>query len=88
VIVPNPKTSGNGHLALPAWACAVRGGKVAAAAEFVKALFQNVPLLETGGRAATGAFVKKEIGDVLLTFERGPANHQGFRISSKWFIHQ
>jgi len=34
-----------------------------------KALFKNVPVLETGGRAATNTFVQKEIGDVLLTFE-------------------
>lgn len=72
VIVPNPKTSGNGRYSyLAAWAYAKLrpGGSTAAAAEFVKALFQNVPLLETGGRAATNAFVQKGIGDVLLTFE-------------------
>ena len=72
VIVPNPKTSGNGRYSyLAAWAYAKLrpGGSVAAAAEFVKALLQNVPLLETGGRGATNAFVQKGIGDVLLTFE-------------------
>lgn len=72
VIVPNPKTSGNGRYSyLGAWAYAKAqpGGSEATASEFVKALFKNVPLLETGGRAATNAFVQKEIGDVLLTFE-------------------
>ena len=72
VIVPNPKTSGNGRYSyLAAWAYAKSrpGGSDAAAAEFVKALFKNVPVLETGGRAATNTFVQKEIGDVLLTFE-------------------
>jgi sulfate/thiosulfate transport system substrate-binding protein len=72
VIVPNPKTSGNGRYSyLAAWAYAKLrpGGGDAAAGQFVKALFKNVPVLETGGRAATNTFVQKEIGDVLLTFE-------------------
>jgi len=72
VIVPNPKTSGNGrysYLAAWAFAKARSGGSDAAAADFVRALFKNVPVLETGGRAATNTFVQKEIGDVLLTFE-------------------
>ena len=72
VIVPNPKTSGNGRYSyLAAWAYAKMrpGGGEAAAEQFVKALFRNVPVLETGGRAATNTFVQKEIGDVLLTFE-------------------
>ena len=70
--MPNPKTSGNGRYSyLAAWAYAKSrpGGSNAAAEEFVKALFKNVPVLETGGRAATNTFVQKEIGDVLLTFE-------------------
>ena len=72
VIVPNPKTSGNGRYSyLAAWAYAKLrpGGGEAAAEQFVRALFRNVPVLETGGRAATNTFVQKEIGDVLLTFE-------------------
>jgi sulfate/thiosulfate-binding protein len=72
VIVPNPKTSGNGRYSyLAAWAYAKLrpGGGDAAAGQFVKALFKNIPVLETGGRAATNTFVQKEIGDVLLTFE-------------------
>lgn len=72
VIVPNPKTSGNGRYSyLAAWAYAKSrpGGSNAAAEEFVTALFKNAPVLETGGRAATNTFVQKEIGDVLLTFE-------------------
>ncbi len=72
VIVPNPKTSGNGRYSyLAAWAYAKSrpGGSDVVAKEFVKELFKNVPVLETGGRAATNTFVQKEIGDVLLTFE-------------------
>jgi sulfate/thiosulfate-binding protein len=72
VIIPNPKTSGNGRYSyLAAWAYAKLrpGGGEAAAEQFIRALFGNVPVLETGGRAATNTFVQKEIGDVLLTFE-------------------
>jgi sulfate transport system substrate-binding protein len=72
VIVPNPKTSGNGRYSyLAAWAFAksLPNGSDASAAELVGAIFKNAPVLETGGRGATTAFVQKEIGDVLLTFE-------------------
>lgn len=72
VIIPNPKTSGNGRYSyLGAWAYGIKksGDDERKAQEFVAALFKNVPVLETGGRAATNAFVQREIGDVLLTFE-------------------
>lgn len=70
VIVPNPKTSGNGRYSyLAAWAYAKENPSVGSPADFVKALFKNVPVLETGGRAATNTFVQKEMGDALLTFE-------------------
>src|SRR4051812_25349895 len=72
VIVPNPKTSGNGRYSyLAAWGYALRqpGGSPAAAQEFVKKLFANVPVLDTGGRGATTTFAQRGIGDVLLTFE-------------------
>jgi sulfate transport system substrate-binding protein len=72
VIVPNPKTSGNGRYSyLAAWAYAksLPGGSDATAAELVGKIFKNAPVLETGGRAATTTFVQKDIGDVLLTFE-------------------
>ena len=72
VIVPNPKTSGNGRYSyLAAWAYAESrpGGSAPSARDFVKSLFKNAPVLETGGRAATNTFVQKEMGDVLLTFE-------------------
>ena len=81
--MPNPKTSGNGRYSyLAAWAYAKSrpGGSNAAAEEFVKALFKNVPVLDTGGRAATNTFVQKEIGDVLLTFrKRSAANYKGLQ---------
>lgn len=72
VIVPNPKTSGNGrysYLAAYAYALKHNGGDDAKAREFVTALFRNAPVLDSGGRGATTTFAEREIGDVLLTFE-------------------
>jgi sulfate transport system substrate-binding protein len=37
--------------------------------EYVKALYQNVPVLDTGARGATITFAQKGIGDVLITWE-------------------
>ena len=71
IIVPNPKTSGNGRYSyLAAYGYALKAGKNEAQARaFVRALFKNVPVLDTGGRGATTTFVQRGIGDVLLTFE-------------------
>lgn len=71
VIIPNPKTSGNGRYSyLAAWEYAKRrDGSDEAARQFVTRLFANVPVLDTGGRGATTTFSQREIGDVLLTFE-------------------
>jgi len=71
VIIPNPKTSGNGRYSYLAAYGAVlkKGGNETQAREFTKKLFANVPILETGGRGATSTFVQRGIGDVLLTFE-------------------
>ena len=72
IVIPNPKTSGNGRYSyLAAWGYALRksGGDEKAAREFVGKLFANVPVLDTGGRGATITFANNGIGDVLLTFE-------------------
>lgn len=37
--------------------------------DFVKRLFKNVPVLDSGARAATTTFIQRGIGDVLLTWE-------------------
>lgn len=71
-IIPNPKTSGNGRYSyLAAWAYALRQSKgdEAAARAFVAKLFSAVPVLDTGGRAASTTFAQRGLGDVLLTFE-------------------
>ncbi len=72
VIIPNPKTSGNGRYSyLAAWGYAMKksGGNEAMAKTFVTKLFKNVVVLDKGGRAATTTFAQRGIGDVLLTFE-------------------
>ncbi|NHQ87924.1 sulfate ABC transporter substrate-binding protein [Iodobacter sp. HSC-16F04] len=72
VIVPNPKTSGNGRYTyLAAWGYAAKlpGGNDAKAREFVASVFKNIPVLDAGGRAATTTFMQRQIGDVLVTFE-------------------
>jgi sulfate/thiosulfate-binding protein len=72
VVIPNPKTSGNGRYGyLAAWGFAMKrhGNDEAKARAFVAALFNNVPVLDTGGRGATTTFAQRGIGDALLTFE-------------------
>jgi sulfate/thiosulfate-binding protein len=72
VITPNPKTSGGARWNyLAAWAYAERklGKDAAGTQEFVKKLFKNVPVLDTGARGSTTTFVQRGIGDVLLAWE-------------------
>jgi sulfate/thiosulfate transport system substrate-binding protein len=72
VVIPNPKTSGNGRYSyLAAWGYALRrpGADEPGAREFVRKLFANVPVLDAGGRGAATTFARNGIGDVLLTFE-------------------
>ncbi len=71
VIVVNPKTGGNGRYAyLAAWGSVKKkGGTDAQAREFLGKLYRNVPILARGGRDATSAFLQRNTGDVLITFE-------------------
>ncbi len=71
VIIPNPKTAGNGRYTyLAAWGSVLKkGGNDAQARELVGRIFKNVPILDAGGRAATTTFTQRQIGDVLVTFE-------------------
>ncbi|MBI1651305.1 sulfate ABC transporter substrate-binding protein [Hyphomicrobium sulfonivorans] len=75
VIVPNPKTSGNGRYTyLAAWGDALRKtGSEEGAQDFVAKLFANVPVLDGGGRGATTTFTQRDKGDVLVTFENEAA---------------
>lgn len=71
VIIPNPKTAGNGRYTyLAAWGAVLKkGGNEAQARELVRRIFKNVPILDAGGRAATTTFTQRQIGDALVTFE-------------------
>ncbi|MDE0853841.1 MAG: sulfate ABC transporter substrate-binding protein [Nevskia sp.] len=72
VVLPNPKTSGNGRYSyLAAWQYARTrpGASDTDSIEFEKKLFANVPVLDVGGRDATTTFAQRGIGNVLLTFE-------------------
>ncbi|HEY2634462.1 MAG TPA: sulfate ABC transporter substrate-binding protein [Steroidobacteraceae bacterium] len=72
VITPSPKTSGGArwnYLAAWAWALKQPGGNDASAEAFVKKLYHNVPVLDSGARGATVTFVERGIGDVLLAWE-------------------
>ena len=71
VVVVNPKTGGNGRMAyLAAWGqVRAKGGTDAQALDYVTKLYKNVPVLARGGRDATGVFLQRNIGDVLITFE-------------------
>ena len=72
VITPNPKTSGGArwnYLAAWGYAQQQNGNDPGQALEFVRALFKNVPVLDSGARGATTTFVERGIGDVLLAWE-------------------
>jgi len=72
VIAPNPKTSGGArwnYLAAWAWALKQPGGDDATAEAFLKRLYHNVPVLDSGARSSTVTFVQRGIGDVLLAWE-------------------
>jgi sulfate transport system substrate-binding protein len=72
VITPNPKTSGGArwnYLAAWGWALKQKGGTDASAQEFIKKLYANVPVLDSGARASTTTFAQRGLGDVLLAWE-------------------
>ena len=72
VVTPNPKTSGGARWNyLAAWGYSLRraGGDEARAKVFVRKLFRNVSVNETGARGATTLFVQRGIGDVLISWE-------------------
>lgn len=72
VVVANPKTSGGArwaYLAAYAYALETHNHDDAAARDFIKRLYKNVPVLDTGARGSTVTFAKNGIGDVLLAWE-------------------
>lgn len=72
VITPNPKTSGGArwnYLAAWAWAERKYGGDRNEVLEYMRRLFRNVPVLDTGARGSTTTFAQRGIGDVFLSWE-------------------
>jgi sulfate transport system substrate-binding protein len=71
VITPNPKTSGGARWNyLAAWGYAAKKyGSEDKAKEFVKNIYKNVPVLDTGARGSTITFVERGVGDVFISWE-------------------
>ncbi|MCW2257156.1 sulfate transport system substrate-binding protein [Providencia alcalifaciens] len=72
IVTPNPKTSGGARWNyLAAWGYALEKNQQdpEKAKEFVKQLYKNVEVLDTGARGATNSFVERGIGDVLIAWE-------------------
>jgi sulfate transport system substrate-binding protein len=72
VVTPNPKTSGGARwnfLGAYGYALNTAGGDKTKANEFVKALYGNVKVLDTGARGSTVTFVERAQGDVLIAWE-------------------
>jgi sulfate/thiosulfate transport system substrate-binding protein len=71
IITPNPKTSGGARWNyLAAWGYALRQyGGDDKARQFVADLYKKVPVLDSGARASTMTFVRRQIGDVLIAWE-------------------
>lgn len=72
VITPNPKTSGGARWNyLAAWGYGLKkfGGDEAKTRDFIKAIYKNAPVLDTGARGSTISFAQRGLGDVLVTWE-------------------
>jgi len=72
VVVPNPKTSGGArwaYLAAYAYALETYNHDDAKARDFIRRLYKNVPVLDSGARGSTVTFAQRGIGDVLLAWE-------------------
>jgi len=91
VITANPKTSGGARWNyLGAWAYALKKfkGDETKTKAFVAAIYQNVPVLDSGARGSTTTFVQRGIGDVLIAWENEAHlalkefSSEGFEIAS------
>lgn len=72
LVLPNPKTSGNGrytYLAALGYAQQKFAKDEAQVDDFLRQFLGQVAVFDTGGRGATNTFVERGIGDALLTFE-------------------
>ncbi len=91
VITPNPKTSGGArwnYLAAWVWAAKAYKGDSTRVLDYMKKLYANVPVLDTGARGSTTTFVERDIGDVLIAWENeaqlalAESKDKGFEIVS------
>ncbi|MFN0067054.1 MAG: sulfate ABC transporter substrate-binding protein [Limisphaerales bacterium] len=72
VVTPNPKTSGGArwnYLAAWAWAKREFNGDEARIQDFLRRVYKNVPVLDTGARGSTITFAQRGIGDVFISWE-------------------
>jgi len=72
VVVANPKTSGGArwaYLAAYGYALKKNNNDDAKARAFIKSVYKNVPVLDSGARGSTVTFAERGVGDVLLSWE-------------------
>ena len=72
VVTPNPKTSSGARwnfLAAYGYALETSGKDETKANAFVKAIYSNVQVLDTGARGSTITFTERDQGDVLIAWE-------------------
>lgn len=72
VITPNPKTSGGARWNyMAAWAYGMKqyNGDEQKVTDFMKKMYENVLVLDSGARGSTTSFVENKQGDVLLAWE-------------------
>ena len=72
IITPNPKTGGGArwnYLAAWAWAKHQPNGNDQTAQEFVRKIYKNTKVLDSGARGSTTTFTERKIGDVLIAWE-------------------
>lgn len=72
VITPNPKTSGGARWNyLAAWGYAAKkfNNDDSKIRDFIKTLYKNVPVLDSGARGSSTTFAQNGIGDVFLSWE-------------------
>jgi sulfate transport system substrate-binding protein len=76
VVTPNPKTSSGGrwnYIAAYGYAFKQHHGDEAAATDYIRKLYKNVPVLDTGARGSTVTFTQRGVGDVLIAWENEAA---------------
>ena len=72
IVMSNPKSSGGArwsHLAAYGYALKQPGGNEQSARNFLKRLYANNKVLEYTARGATDTFVKRKLGDVMVSWE-------------------